>query len=302
MNPLVVLKALRPKQWTKNLLLFAGIVFARQWGDPVALRSAFLGFLVFCLLSGVIYLVNDICDREKDAQHPKKRLRPIASGALSVAAAWAWAAFLLVAMMGLSIAVLPLKFTIAAALYVLLTVGYSFLFKHVAILDILVLAMGFVLRAVAGVEAISRPDAPVPITSYFVLTTLFLALFLAICKRRNELVTLGEHAGEHRAVLSSYNTQYLDQLVTVATAGVLFSYALWTTQGSFAQASRPNIEAYTMVATMPFVIFGIFRYLWLVYSRNEGGAPEALLLEDRPLLASVALWFAATVGVLLWTR
>jgi len=154
--------------------------------------------------------------------------------------------------------------------------------------DILILALGFVLRALGGIEVIRIPEAEIPVTSFFLLTTLFLALFLAICKRRNELVTLGDEAANHRQVLSEYSVEFLDVLLTVATTGTIFSYALWTTQGQFAGA--PSQGQFGLAFTIPFVLYGIFRYVWLVYRRDEGGAPEVLLLTDIPLLICVLLW------------
>lgn len=299
MNPLVLIKCLRPKQWTKNLLLFAGVLFAGEFRHLHSVLNAVLAFFVFCFLSGVVYIVNDILDVEKDRQHPRKRKRPIASGAISPTAAGAWAAVLLVGSLAASWFLLPLGFTIAAGFYVALVCAYSLYLKHMVILDILALAMGFVIRALAGIEALPREE--VTITGYFILTTLFLALFLAICKRRNELTVLGEGAAHHRAVLREYSIEFLDTLLTVATAGVLFSYALWTTQGQFAQlrGAGENSGVYVMVFTMPFVIFGIFRYIWLVYQRDEGGAPEMLLVEDMPLLTTVVLWILVTMTVLV---
>lgn len=305
MNPVVLLKTLRPKQWTKNLLLFAGIVFSRQWGEPLALRNAIVGFFVFCFLSGVVYITNDIVDMDKDRQHPKKKNRPIASGAISPTVAGVWGVLLLVGSLMLSWFMLPKGFFVAAMIYFGLSTAYSLRLKHVVVMDILTLAFGFVLRAIAGVEVIRIEGVEVPITSYFILTTLFLALFLAICKRRNELVVLGDNAGHHREVLKDYSTEYLDIILTVATGCVLFSYALWTTQGQFARTSSAaggSSGTYAMVFTMPFVIYGIFRYLWLVVHRDEGGAPESLLIEDLPLLGAVVLWLLTTFAVLTFAR
>jgi 4-hydroxybenzoate polyprenyltransferase len=298
MNPAALLMCLRPKQWTKNLLLFAGVVFAGEFRNLPSVLHAVAAFFIFCFLSGVVYIVNDILDVEKDRQHPKKKKRPIASGAISPLAAGVWAAVLGIGSLAASYIYLPLGFTISAGFYVGLVCAYSLFLKHMVILDILALAMGFVVRALAGIEAL--PVEGVKITGYFILTTLFLALFLAICKRRNELTILGEGAAHHRAVLREYSVEFLDTLLTVATAGVLFSYASWTTQGQFAQlrSAGENSGVYVMVFTMPFVIFGIFRYIWLVYQKDEGGAPEMLLVEDIPLLAAVGMWILATMTVL----
>jgi len=301
--PVAFIQCLRPKQWTKNLLIFAGLVFTLRWTDAKAVVDAVLGFAVFCALSGVVYIVNDILDVEQDRQHPKKCKRPIAAGRISPAAAGIGAAILAAAALGLSFAVLPTGFGILAVAYLVLVSAYSLRFKHAVILDILLLAVGFVLRALAGIEVLEADaEHPIEVTSYFLLTTLFLALFLAAAKRRNELVLLGTDAHAHRKVLQEYSREFLDMLLTVALAGTLFSYALWTTQGKFSRAAEGGENAYLMVATMPFVAYGMFRYLWLVMKRGEGGAPELLLLEDKPLLATVVLWTATVVAVLMHVR
>lgn len=298
-------KSLRPKQWTKNLLLFAGILFARQWHDSHLMLNVVLGFLVFCALSGVVYITNDILDVEKDREHPKKRNRPIASGAISPQAAAFGAVLLLVGSLAVAWTI-TLNFFFSAVIYVSLVTAYSFKLKHMVVLDVMVLAMGFVIRALAGVEALHEEGIPqVPITPYFVLTTLFLALFLAIAKRRNELVILGSTAGDHRKVLQDYSREFCDVLLTVATAGVVFSYALWATSGAFAPGGAMGGAAeparggtYVLTLTMPFVLYGIFRYLWLVFRRDEGGAPETLLLTDKPLLVTVVLWVITVIAIL----
>ncbi|MCC6547068.1 decaprenyl-phosphate phosphoribosyltransferase [Candidatus Sumerlaeota bacterium] len=304
-------KCLRPKQWIKNLLLFAGILFAGRWGDASLVINVVVGFFVFCALSGVVYITNDILDVEKDREHPKKRFRPIASGAISPGAAAAGAAILLAGALAAAWWI-TWGFFVCSVIYVLLVTAYSFKLKHMVILDIMVLAMGFVVRAMAGIEAlheVNLPGPPVAVTPYFILTTLFLALFLAIAKRRNELVILGEGAGAHRQVLNDYTTEFCDVLLTVATTGVIFSYALWATSGAFQRGgalAREGVgvvraaggDAYSLAFTMPFVLYGIFRYLWLVFKKDEGGAPETVLLTDKPLLATVFLWMVTVVAIL----
>ncbi len=292
------LTSLRPRQWTKNLLLFAGIVFTQRWDDPRLVVNAVGAFLVFCALSGVVYIINDIVDRDSDREHPKKRHRPIASGEISPSLAGWGAAVLLVLALGAAW-LITFPFFVSAAIYVLLITAYSLHLKHLALLDVLVLALGFVVRALAGIEALRVPEyPPVVITPYFVMTTLFLALFLAVAKRRNELVLLGDGAAGHRRVLDQYSTSFLDQMLTIATAGVIFSYAAWATLGDFAIVD----ETYTMAFTMPFVLYGVFRYLWLVYHRDEGGAPEVVLLTDRPMQVTILLWTATTVALLAISR
>ncbi len=290
-----IFRSLRPRQWTKNLLLFAGVIFTMNWDHPVMVRNAVVGFLVFCGLSSVVYVVNDILDIAKDRQHPTKKNRPIAAGVVSVPTAWGTAAVLgAISLFGAFL--LPRGFGLIAVGYLVLSFAYSLYLKNVVVADILILALGFVLRALGGIEAIRIPGVEIPVTSFFLLTTLFLALFLAICKRRNELVLLGKGAANHRQVLGEYSVEFLDILLTVATTGTIFSYALWTTQGKFATPMENG--GFGLVYTLPFVLYGIFRYIWLVYRRDEGGAPEVLLLTDIPLLTSVLLWGASIVAIL----
>ncbi|MDK2971534.1 MAG: hypothetical protein PWP23_1289 [Candidatus Sumerlaeota bacterium] len=301
--PTGFLLSLRPKQWIKNLLVFAGLVFARRWDDPASIVCALAGFAIFCALSGVVYIHNDIMDVAQDREHPRKRLRPIAAGRISPAVAGTGAALLAIAALGGSFLFLPRPFFWLALLYLLLTATYSAWLKHIVILDILVLALGFVVRALAGIEVIQiHPENPVEVTSYFLLTTLFLALFLATAKRRSELLTLGEEAVSHRRVLGEYSPAFLDLMLGIVTTGTLFSYALWATQGQFASSGAESIQGventYLLVLTMPFVLYGVFRYLWLACQQQEGGAPELVLLQDKPLLATVFFWAVTVVAVL----
>lgn len=284
----VLFQALRPKQWTKNLLIFAGIIFSQNLSNLHMVRNVALAFVDFCLLSGVMYLINDIKDRETDREHPEKRLRPIASGALSVQAAIVWAVVLsLIALGGAFL--ITVSFGICAVVYVVLLTAYSFHLKHIVILDIMVLSLGYVLRAVAGVAAISIANVEIIITPWFITCTLFLALFIVLCKRRHELVLLDNRAGSHRRVLQEYTPAFLDQMVAVTTSATVISYALWTTLGQFKGH---------MVYTLPFVVYGIFRYLYIVYRKEEGGAPEIALLRDRSLLINIFLWLIAVVLLL----
>lgn len=281
-------QALRPKQWTKNLLLFAGIIFSRNLSNLDMVRNVVLAFVDFCLLSGVVYLINDIKDRDTDREHPEKRLRPIASGALSVRVAIISAVVLSLVGVGGAF-LITVSYGICAVVYVVLLVAYSLHLKHVVILDIMVLSVGYVLRAVAGVAAIRIANAEIVITPWFIACTLFLALFIVICKRRHELVLLDNRAGNHRRVLQEYSPAFLDQMVAVTTSATVISYALWTTLGQF----KGN-----MVYTLPFVVYGIFRYLYIVYRKEEGGAPEIAFLQDRSLLINVFLWLIAVILLL----
>ncbi|GAB4324233.1 MAG: decaprenyl-phosphate phosphoribosyltransferase [Candidatus Sumerlaeia bacterium] len=277
----------RPRQWTKNLLLFAGVLFTGRLQDPASIGRAVAAFVIFCALSSVVYIINDLKDLDSDRQHPVKRHRPLASGDLPVGAAVLTAAVLTPAALILSFLINTSFGCYALAYFILLTL-YSFHLKHVVILDIMLVAVGFVIRAIAGIEVLRGIGGPLEITSWFIVCALFLSLFLAICKRRNELVLLNANAGRHRRVLEEYSEQFLDQMMAVATTGTILTYALWSVQGKF----------HGMIYTLPFVVFGIFRYLYLVYKRDQGGAPEIILLTDRPLQVNIVLWLATTVGIL----
>jgi 4-hydroxybenzoate polyprenyltransferase len=291
----LIIEAMRPKQWTKNLLLFAGLVFSHNLTRWDRVLEAIAAFLVFCGLSGVVYIYNDIRDAPSDRQHPLKQKRPIASGRLPVGAAWVAAGIIATAALAGSW-MLNAKFAGLALTYFVLMLAYSAVLKHVVILDLMVVAMGFVIRAVAGVKAIEHAGENIAITPWFITCVLFLALFIAICKRRHELVLLSDGARNHRPVLEHYSTAFVDQMVSVATAVTVISYALYVTLGvSRAQVRHPE----WMIWTLPFVLYGIFRYLYLAYRRDEGGAPEALLLQDAPLLVNVLLWLA-TISLILY--
>ncbi|MCX7624788.1 MAG: decaprenyl-phosphate phosphoribosyltransferase [Candidatus Sumerlaeaceae bacterium] len=284
---------LRPKQWTKNLLLFAGLIFSRHALELDRVARAFLAFAFFCCLSGVVYLINDLADLEADRLHPTKRTRPLAAGELSPRIAKLVAGILALGGLAGSFA-LNVRFGILATFYLVLMLGYSWRLKHLVILDILIVAIGFVMRAVGGIWAIEYADEHIRITPWFLTCVLFLALFIAICKRRHELILLSDSATNHRPVLEDYSQPLLDQMVSVATAATVISYALYVTLGVRPETVR-NHEY--MIFTLPFVLYGIFRYLYLVYKRREGGAPEALLLQDGPLLVNLALWLLAMFWV-----
>ncbi|MCX7718068.1 MAG: decaprenyl-phosphate phosphoribosyltransferase [Candidatus Sumerlaeaceae bacterium] len=291
----LIIEEMRPKQWTKNLLLFAGLVFSHNLTRWERVLEATAAFLVFCGLSGVVYIYNDIRDAASDRQHPLKQKRPIASGRLPVSTAWTAAVTVAAAALGGSL-LLNAKFAGLALLYFFMMLTYSAVLKHLVILDLMVVAMGFVIRAVAGVKAIEHAGETIVITPWFITCVLFLALFIAICKRRHELVLLSDGARNHRPVLEHYSTAFVDQMVSVATAATVISYALYVTLGvSRTQVRHPEL----MIWTLPFVLYGIFRYLYLAYRRDEGGAPEALLLQDIPLLVNVLLWLA-TVSLIFY--
>jgi len=279
--------SLRPEQWTKNLFVFAGLIFGLKLFNATAVWRAAAAFAAFCALSGVVYVVNDIIDREADRQHPLKVRRPIASGALSpVLAAWAAAALAAAALAAAFWLGAP--FGAVAAAYLALQFAYSALLKHLVILDALAIAMGFVLRAVAGAVVIG-----VPISHWLLVDMTLLALFLALSKRRHELVLLANGATEHRPILGEYSPYLLDQMISVVTASTLVAYIFYCISPETVQKFGTDM----LGLTIPFPLYGIFRYLYLVHRREGGGSPSQMLLNDRPLLVCVALWVLAVVVI-----
>jgi 4-hydroxybenzoate polyprenyltransferase len=290
-RPLVLslVRSLRPSQWTKNLIIFAGLIFGQRLLDPASVVTSLCAFLVFCALSSVVYLINDIADRDADRQHPLKRHRPIASGAVPVPVALAAAASLAIAALIAAFA-LKVSFGVVAAAYLALLGSYSGPLKHVVIIDVLTIAIGFVLRAVAGAVVID-----VEIGHWLLIATVLLALFLALSKRRHELVLLAEGATSHRRILQEYSPYLLDQMISVVTASTLVAYAIATVSPETIEKFGTN----KLGLTLPFPLYGIFRYLYLVHQKEGGGSPSDLLLNDRPLLACVALW-AVAVAVIIY--
>jgi len=279
----------RPKQWIKNILVFAGLFFAKDVFDVAKITDAFLAFIAFCLISGSVYLINDFFDLEKDAQHPLKKYRPLPSGKLSPYTAIV-AALILMAVAIIGGFLLNLYFGIMLAVYVLLNLAYSVYFKRVVILDVMIIASGFMFRAVGGTLAIHEP-----VSSWFILCTIFLALFLALSKRRAELITLGENAIHTRKSLEQYDSKFLDQMITVVTTGCLMSYALYTLD----EQTVAKFGHQRLLWTIPFVIYGLFRYLYMVYKKQDGEAPENAILGDRPLLVCIGL-YALTVFIIIY--
>jgi 4-hydroxybenzoate polyprenyltransferase len=283
-----LLRALRPSQWAKNLFVLAPLVFSHRLSDPRALERALLAFAAFCAAASAIYLVNDLRDREEDRNHPRKRHRPIASGALSPAVAAIAAAVLAGAAAAL---VWPLgrSATGFLAAYVALNLAYSMGMKHVVILDVMAIAMGFVLRVLGGAAAI-----PVPVSKWLLLCTTFVALFLAFSKRRHELTLLDTAAVNHRRVLESYSPAFLDQMINVVTASAVVSYALYAT----APETVEKFHSDRLVYTLPLVLFGVFRYLYLTYQTPGEKNPTEAILRDAPFLINVALWGVAVVWII----
>jgi 4-hydroxybenzoate polyprenyltransferase len=286
-----VLVSLRPRQWVKNLFVFAGLVFSQELFTG-ALWVALAAFAIFCLLSGAMYLLNDVADRERDRLHPTKRLRPIASGRLGAGLATGLALGLIALGLG-GACLIARPFAAAAAAYVLLLAAYSVWLKHLVIADVLTVAVGFVLRAMAGALAIQ-----VAISGWLVICTLLIALFLALGKRRHEYLTLGEQARRHRPILAEYSAGLLDQMIAVVTASTVTAYALYT----MSPETVAKFHTPLLPVTLPFVLYGIFRYLYLLYRRELGGNPSELFLNDRPLLLNTAAWMLAVVLLLYAPR
>ena len=282
-----ILVSLRPHQWTKNLLVFAALALSKHLFERGPLLRSLFAFVLFCGLSGTVYLINDVVDVERDRLHPRKRLRPIASGALSPRAGAVTAAVLGIGCLAAAL-LLGADFFTFALLYLLLNLLYSFLLKEIVIVDVLALSLGFVLRAVAGAAAIS-----VQFSDWLLICTILLALFLSLSKRRHELTSLSEGAAGHRRILAEYSPYLLDQMIAVVTSSCLTAYAFYTT----AEETRQKFQTDRLVWTLPFVLYGIFRYLYLVHQKEQGGSPSDVLLTDGPLLLDVALWALALVAI-----
>lgn len=274
-----LLKTMRPRQWTKNLVIFAALVFDKQLVDPQAGLRTLAGFVIFCLVSGVVYILNDLADIEADRKHPEKRHRPLASGKLSPTVALT-AAILVLALALPAGWLLSEGFALITFGYFALNLAYSKWLKHIPLVDVLTIAMGFVLRVAAGVLLIEV--ARFSPWLYVVIT--LGALYLGFGKRRAELALLADQANSHRRVLDGYTIPLLDQFITIVSATTIIAYSLYT-------FSAPNLpENHAMMLTIPFVLYGIFRYLYLIQVTYQAGAPEEVLLSDRPLQISIVLW------------
>jgi 4-hydroxybenzoate polyprenyltransferase len=283
-----IVASLRPRQWTKNLLVFAGLIFSRGLHEPLLVARSALAFILFCLLSGGVYLLNDVMDAERDRAHPQKRLRPVASGRLPARVASGVGVALLIGACSAAF-LLSARFGMVALAYAVLLTVYSAGLKHVVIVDTLIIAGGFVLRALAGVIVLD-----IELSYWLLLCTILLALFLTFGKRRHELLALEAGAADHRPILSEYSPQLLDQMIAVVTASTLMAYALYT----MAPETHVRLGTTRLPLTLPFVLYGIFRYLYLLYRRDLGGNPSEHLLTDRALLVDVALWGATVVLIL----
>ncbi|HDQ71594.1 MAG TPA: decaprenyl-phosphate phosphoribosyltransferase [Chloroflexi bacterium] len=284
-----LLKAMRPRQWTKNVVIFAPLVFDVKLFDFTYLLQTVTGFILLCLISGSVYLINDLVDIEKDRQHPKKCRRPLPSGELSPVAALAAAIIIPLAVLPAGFLLHPILGAILA-LYLMIQIVYSLWLKNVVIVDVMFIAAGFVLRVAAGVPLV----AAARFSPWLYICMTFLALLFGFGKRRHELVLLQENANMHRKSLEEYNLALLDQIIGIVTASILTAYALYT-------FSAPNLPPnHTMMLTIPFVIYCVFRYLYLVHVKGMGGAPEEIALSDHPLQVAFALWGLSVVVVMYW--
>lgn len=272
--------SVRPWEWIKNVFLFAALFFSKNLLNAELLAKTLLAFGLFCLAAGGVYLINDIWDRDEDRVHPEKSTRPIASGALPVAVAASAAILLVIGALGAAFLVKPI-FGFVTTTYVILNIAYSKWLKHVVILDVFSIAAGFVLRVVAGAVVID-----VVMSHWLLICTMLLALFLGFTKRRHEVVALANDAGLHRRVLAEYNPLFLDMMIAIVTSATVVAYTLYT-------VSNETIEWFNtdrLLLTVPFVLYGIFRYLYLVYHKERGWNPAHALLTDRPLLINIFLW------------
>ena len=284
---LALLASLRPRQWVKNLFVFAGVIFSQQLLTP-RIWPALAAFAIFCGLSGSIYLFNDVADADKDRLHPAKRLRPIASGALPLGTAVGFGVLLLAGCLAAAFA-LSTAFGLVSLSYGALLTAYSLWLKHIVIVDVLTVSMGFVLRAVAGAVAVD-----VEISGWLLICSILMALFLGLGKRRHEYLSLTGDAAAHRPILADYSEGFLDQMISVVTASTVTTYALYT----MSPETVAKFHTRLLPLTLPFVLYGIFRYLYLLYRRDLGGNPSDLVVTDRGLLLDVLLWMLTTLAII----
>lgn len=285
-----LVKTMRPRQWIKNVVVFAPLAFDVKLFDLYYLARTVAGFILLCAVSGTVYIINDLADIDKDRQHPRKRHRPLASGILSTRVATVVAVAIPLVALPLGYLLSPL-FGAILTLYLLIQIAYSFWLKNAVIIDVMLIAAGFVLRVAAGVPLVDAER----FSPWLYICMTLLSLLIGFGKRRHELVLLKENANMHRQSLQEYNLPLLDHAISIVTASTLLAYALYT-------FSAPNLPPnHTMMLTIPFVMYGIFRYLYLIHVRRLGGSPEEIVLSDRPLLISILLW-ALTAGLALYWR
>ena len=288
-----IIRMLRPEQWTKNFVLFAGLLFAGGLGTRTLVLHAAGGFLAFCALSSATYVFNDLMDVKRDREHPVKKLRPLAAGDLPVGLAAAIAVVL--AVVGLAFAYrLHLNFGLVASGYLTLQVLYSLALRNMVVLDVMAIAVGFVLRAVGSVEVLRGPAPNTELSPWLLVCTFFLALFLGLGKRRHEVLVLGHDAGKHRPVLEHYPPPLIDSLFGVVTASTVISYTIYTIwPGTVAKVGGTGL-----VYTVPFVVYGVFRYFYLMFAMGGGGQPSRALVSDLPLALNIILWVVVVAFVI----
>lgn len=284
-----LLRTMRPRQWPKNGFVFVALLFDRQVDQVDSVLRAIIAFVLLSLMSSAVYIINDLVDIESDRQHPKKRSRPLPAGELSPRAAAVAASVFAAGSLAAGFTLSPVFGWILLG-YLLTQIAYTFWLKHMVLVDVSVVATGFILRIAAGVAVL---DSVQRFSPWLYIFGGFLALFLALGKRRHELVLLGAEAGNHRAILDEYSLELIDRLIGIVTTSAIVAYSLYT----FLAEGLP--DNHVMMLTIPFVIYGMFRYLYLIHIRHEGGAPEEILLRDRPMQVALALW-AALVFVALY--
>ncbi|MBE0461833.1 MAG: decaprenyl-phosphate phosphoribosyltransferase [Candidatus Aminicenantes bacterium] len=280
MNYLEIIKSMRPQQWIKNLFIFAAILFSKNIFNPNMFLKTISAFFIFCFISGSLYIFNDIIDSDVDKLHTIKSKRPIPSGRLKKSQAFLF--FVIVSISSLVLAlILNKNFFIVSLIYFILQIGYSLYFKHVIILDVFIIAANFLIRVIAGAVVIE-----VYISPWLIICTMLLSLFLAMSKRRHEIVLLGENAANHRVILAKYSPYLLDQMISVVTSSTVIVYCLYTISAE----TVAKVGTINLIYTVPFVLYGILRYLYLVHQKLEGGSPENLILKDKALLLNIILW------------
>ncbi|KPJ69903.1 phosphoribose diphosphate:decaprenyl-phosphate phosphoribosyltransferase [candidate division WOR-1 bacterium DG_54_3] len=283
-----IIQAMRPHQWSKNFFIYAALIFSQNIFNLPLLVKTTIAFSAFCLISSALYIFNDLKDLEEDKLHPLKSKRPIASGKIKKSTAIL--VIIVLSLLGFSSAfTLNKNYFIIILVYFLLQVSYSIKLKHIVILDVFVVAVGFLIRVVAGGLAIE-----VSLSSWLLICTILLALFLALSKRRHELILLEDDASEHRPILEEYSPYLLDQMIAVVTASTVIGYCLYT----ISEDTVTKFGTTNLIFTVPFVLYGIFRYLYLIHQKIEGGSPEALIIKDKPLLIDIFLWITTAVIIL----
>lgn len=283
------IKLLRPQQWIKNFFLFAGLIFSLQFYYIDSILITIYAFLIFCILSSSVYILNDIIDYEEDRIHPIKSKRPISAGRIKRTSAGIFAILLSIGALLLALLINALFFYTCVA-YIIMVVLYSLKVKQIIILDILFVAIGYVLRAIAGAVAIR-----VEISSWLLLCTLLLALFIIVSKRRTEIIALGKEATKHRKILSQYSVDLLNQMIAIVTSACIVSYCLYT----LAPETVAKFHTRNLIFTVPFVIYGIFRYLYITYKKLETDIPEKVVITDIPLQICLIAWIVACLFILM---